>query len=156
TRFVIGFVLVAIPAALMGGTLPVAVRALVRHADGLGRVVGHLYACNTFGAAIGALALPFVLLPALGMRATLLACGATNLAVAAAAWNAGRGDAPPAAEPAGRRRRQPATPRPLPSGLLPAFFVSGFVALGLEVAWNRFFGTYFGSSIYSYAVILAL
>jgi spermidine synthase len=155
TRFAIGFVLVAIPAALMGGTLPVAVRVLVRRADGLGRVVGHLYACNTFGAAVGALALPFVLLPALGMRATLFACGVTNLALGAAAWIAGRGDAPPAAAPAGRRRA-PGSPRPLPSGLLPAFFVSGFVALGLEVAWNRFFGTYFGSSIYSYAVILAL
>ncbi len=154
-RFLIGFLFVAVPAFLMGGTLPVATRHLVRQAGGLGRSLGRLYALNTLGAAIGVVALPFVLLPSLGVRATLLACGVTNIAIGLVAWGiAGRGaPVPGAAVPAPGAS---ATGSPMPSGLLVAFFLSGFVALALESVWNRFFAMYFGSSIYSYAVILAL
>jgi len=77
-RFLIGFAFVAAPAFLLGGTLPVAARYVVRGRDAVGRIVGLLYAINTFGAVVGALVLPFMLLPLLGLRATLLACGATN------------------------------------------------------------------------------
>src|SRR5262249_45963663 len=34
-----------------------------------------------------------------------------------------------------------------------AFFLSGFVAVALEVVWNRFFVMYTGSSLYGYAII---
>jgi spermidine synthase len=146
-RALIGFGFVAVPALLMGGTLPVAGRYLVRRSEDVGRDVGLLYAANTLGAAAGALALPFLLLPALGMRATLLLCGVTNLAIAAMVW------------PATGAVAAPATPAPRTApdtDLLPAFFLSGLVALALEVVWNRFFVVYIGSSIYSYALILCL
>src|SRR5262245_12062856 len=152
-RFAIGFTFVAVPAFLMGGTFPVAARYLVRTADALGSNIGLLYALNTLGAALGALALPFTLLPAFAVRATLLACGVANLAIAVAAWIAGRG-AP--AVPVEAVAPRAASVRGVPRGLLPAFFLSGFAALALEVLWNRFFGIYFGSSLYSYAIILFL
>jgi spermidine synthase len=154
-RFGIGFLFVAVPAALMGGTLPVAARYVVRAAGTVGHGVARLYAINTLGACAGVLLLPFVLLPALGIRATLVACGLVNLGIGAAAWRAARGAPPlasagqaPAAVP--RARGEEGAPR----GLLAAFFLSGFVALALETVWNRFFGIYFGSSIYAYAVVL--
>jgi len=148
-RFTIGFGFVAVPAFLMGGTLPVAARYLVDRREAIGRSVGLLYAVNTMGAAAGALALPFALLPWLGVRRTLFACAATNLAVAAVAWATSR------AVPASFSRGE-VTRAARPGGLLLAFFVSGFVALALEVLWNRFFVMYVGSSIYSYALILFL
>jgi spermidine synthase len=152
-RFLVGFAFVAAPAFLMGGTLPVAARYVVRGRNAIGHGVGLLYAVNTVGAAVGALALPFVLLPLLGIRATLLACGATNLAIAALAWAA----APGVRTSSPLEHATAAAPSPRgPRQLLAAFFVSGFVALALEVLWNRFFAMYVGSSIFSYAVILFL
>jgi spermidine synthase len=153
-RFLIGFLFVAAPAALMGGTLPVMVRHLVRRSDAVGRDVARLYAVNTLGACAGALLLPFALLPAFGIRACLLAGGAVNAAIGVIAWVAA-GWATPAAAPAAPAPERPAA-GPAASRLLPAFFLSGFVALGLEAVWNRFFGIYFGSSIYAYAVILCV
>src|SRR5262249_45349082 len=131
-RFVLGFTFVAIPAFLMGGTLPVATRYVVRRANELGRGIAQLYALNTFGAAAGVLLLPFVFLPALGVRWTLLAAGVVNLSIAAAAWRgAGRVDEDVAT---GRRVAVPFAPAP--RSTLVAFFLSGFVALALEIVWN--------------------
>ncbi|MBI3767048.1 MAG: fused MFS/spermidine synthase [Deltaproteobacteria bacterium] len=154
-RFLIGFGFVAIPALLMGGTLPVATRYVVRHSEQVGREVGLLYALNTAGAAVGALVLPFGLLPWLGMRRTLIATAATNVAIALAAMSA-VGREPAAAAPAPSSDRTRAAVPAVGRGVLPAFFLSGFVALALEVVWNRFFAMYVGSSIYSYAIILFL
>lgn len=154
-RFLIGFAFVTVPAFLMGGALPVATRYVVRSSAQVGREIGLLYALNTAGAAAGVLLLPFVLLPWLGMRATLLASGATNVAIALVAWAAARREATAAPVPAPVRRDANA-PAPRVAGVLAAFFLSGFVAIALEVVWNRFFAMYVGSSIYSYAVILFL
>src|SRR5262245_32211634 len=117
-RVLVGFAFVAVPALLMGGTLPVAGRYLVRRSADVGRGIGLLYALNTLGAAIGALALPFFLLPALGVRASLFLCGGTNLAIAAAAWRAAA---------ASRALESPSRTEALRPAvdLLPAFFLSG-------------------------------
>jgi spermidine synthase len=155
-RFLIGFGFVAAPAFLMGGTVPVAARYLVRRPNAIGRGVGLLYAINTFGAAVGALVVPFALLPLLGIRASLLACGAANLMIAGVAWAAATGArAVPASDARKAQCGAAASPRGV-RGVRAAFFVSGFVGLALEVLWNRFFAIYVGSSIYSYALILSL
>jgi spermidine synthase len=151
-RFAIGFAFVFVPAFLMGGTLPAATRHLVAEGRAIGPAVGRLYAVNTLGAACGVLLLPYVLLPALGLRNTLLVTALTNLAIAAAAMRAARAFAVDEAQP--RPADVGERPRRLP--LLVAFFLSGFVALALEVLWNRFFSMYIGSSIYSYAIVLTL
>jgi spermidine synthase len=154
-RFLIGFAFVTVPAFLMGGTLPVATRYVVRSAAQVGREIGLLYALNTAGTAAGVLLLPFVLLPWLGMRATLLASGVTNVAIAFVAWAAARRE-PEAAPLPAPARREASSHSARAAGVLAAFFLSGFVAIALQVVWNRFFAMYIGSSIYSYAVILFL
>jgi spermidine synthase len=47
------FVLVGVPAFLMGGTIPVMLRAVRPSADGIGGAGGALYAANTAGAIAG-------------------------------------------------------------------------------------------------------
>jgi len=151
-RFVLGFSFVALPAFLMGGTLPVATRYMVRRSNEVGRGIAQLYALNTLGAAAGVLLLPFVFLPALGVRRTLLAAGVINLSIAAAAWRGAREIHEDVAT--GRRATVPFAR--VPRSTLAAFFLSGFVALALEVVWNRFFVMYTGSSVYGYAIIAFL
>src|SRR5881409_576162 len=52
----------------------------------LGLTAGLLYVGNTAGAAMGALSVPFLLLPGMGVQTTVWLCVAGNLSVALAAW----------------------------------------------------------------------
>ena len=81
-RFVVSFVLIAIPTTLMGGTFPLMVRLLREGGREMGRAAGSAYAVNTAGAALGTLALPFVLLPWLGVTWALVAAALANGAAA--------------------------------------------------------------------------
>lgn len=139
--------LVAAPAFLMGGTLPV----LLRAADpGEGRVAttgGRLYAANTAGAIAGALLAPFVLIPWLGVQGTALAAALANVVVAACAWLLDRGpSATPAAvgdEPAGSRTA------------LALYAVAGGLALGYEVVWSQAIVQFMSTRAYAFAIVLA-
>lgn len=75
------------PMLLLGMTFPVAARvAGTGHAD-VGRRIGMVYAANVFGAIIGSFLGGFILLPRLGVEASLLLLGACSVALAVAlAW----------------------------------------------------------------------
>src|SRR3990172_3721507 len=78
-EFVLVFALLVVPTTLMGATLPVLSQALVGNDGAARRDVGALYAINTFGAVLG-VALPgYVLLPALGNRATSVLAASGNI-----------------------------------------------------------------------------
>lgn len=57
----VNFLLVIIPALLMGATLPILITYTVKRWDNVGRATGHLYAINTLGATIGAFITGFIL-----------------------------------------------------------------------------------------------
>src|SRR5262249_5088489 len=69
----------------MGATLPLLASYAVRRDDQIGSRVGLLYAANTTGAIAGTVTAAFVLLPALGLRHTVLVGAAVNALVFAAA-----------------------------------------------------------------------
>jgi spermidine synthase len=73
------------PTVLMGMSLPFLVRAVVTDVARAGRRIGWLYGINVLGAAIGALATPWLLLPRLGLRGAVLAAAGANLIVGALA-----------------------------------------------------------------------
>ncbi len=79
---------VVLPAALLwGASFPLALAAAVRAGEAPRRAVGRLYAANTAGAIVGALATTFVLIAALGSQRTqqLLIVGAAGAALLLAA-----------------------------------------------------------------------
>src|SRR5262245_5174705 len=78
-RFVFATLVLIVPTALMGATLPVLSSFYARDAARIGFRVGSLYALNTFGAVLGAAATGFVLIPALGMTAATTAAATTNI-----------------------------------------------------------------------------
>ena len=153
-----------LPAFLMGGTLPVMGQYLVRRASELGRTASALYALNTFGAAVGALAAGFVLPAHLGFRASYLLAMTINCVVAAAAgWWSTREPLPGVDRPvkaAGNADdAEPAAAAaddipPTTIGLLA--LASGFLTLGLEVLWTRMFAQVLQNSVYTFAMILAV
>ena len=84
TAWILPFLMVGVPAFLMGGTLPIAIRAWSRARDGVSSLGGNAYAANAAGGVASALLTTFILLPALGVHGTAYAAAAFNLAAAAA------------------------------------------------------------------------
>jgi spermidine synthase len=163
-RFALALAAVAPATFLMGMTLPLLTRYLVRTLDEAGARLGELYAANTIGAMAGTLLGGFVLIELLGLRLTSYLAVALNLAAGLGAlalsrrWEAVPEDD---GEPAARRERpaRPEVPRWFRSRrrvVLAATFVSGFVALALEVLWTRMLAEGTGSNIYVFTTILAV
>src|SRR5262249_34915108 len=74
--------LVIVPTMAMGGTLPVLSRAIAfGESDERATRLGALYAINTLGGAIGALGSAYLVLPAAGIRATMLGAAFANAAI---------------------------------------------------------------------------
>ena len=161
TRFGLAFLILLPVTILMGATVPVMGRALVRGAGELGAGAGRLYAWNTLGAAAGSGLGGFLMIPALGLRWSTLTVAALNLTIAAIAWRlrasseAAEGS-PNAARPA-PPPISPATVLPSASELrwlLACYGVSGFAALAFEVVLTRVLILVYGSSVYAFSVVL--
>lgn len=136
------------PTLLMGATLPLLVQHFAAGRDPA-HAAGLLYAVNSLGAAVGAFAAGFLLIPAAGLVGAALAAVAVNLAVGAAAFLVGRPSAPPA---------PPAPPAPIPRAgkiAIAAYALSGFAALTYEIAWTRSITLAIGSTVHAFTLILA-
>jgi spermidine synthase len=153
TMALLALLLLAVPAAAMGATYPLAVRWIQRP--------GTLYAANTAGAAIGAALTGFVLLPALGMFGTTLVGVALNVVAAVGALALARRSfgGPDKARPTYGLAR-PANPEGAPymrSSVwlaLVAAAVAGLVSLLLQVTWTRILAMVLGPTTYAFSAML--
>ncbi|MBI2187794.1 MAG: tetratricopeptide repeat protein [Acidobacteria bacterium] len=165
-RVATSLLLIALPAAMMGATLPMAVRGFAGRPDRAAGEAGLLYAVNTIGAACGAALTGFVLLPALGLRLTTLAGVAANVVAAAVAWRLASSlvVAPvprPISTSAPARVRRGRAQAPMPHTNMPrpwlaaaALGVSGGVALLYEVVWTRALALVLGPTTYAFSTML--
>jgi MFS family permease len=86
-KVVLAVLALFIPTFFMGGTICVLGQVFVSSPDKLGVTGSGLYAANTLGATMGALSVPFMLLPALGARWSYFAAVAASFLVGlAACW----------------------------------------------------------------------
>jgi spermidine synthase len=148
-RLIFAFVLLVIPAMLMGATLPTGVRALRPSSDEYTRILGTLYGWNTLGAMAGALAGEFFLIRRFGIRGTGIVAGALDLFAGAIvlmlpAWQK-RVDASRRTTWSTRLVRQ-----------LIAAGICGFALLALEVLWFRFLVLFVLANALAFAVMLAV
>ncbi|WP_404804832.1 fused MFS/spermidine synthase [Metapseudomonas lalkuanensis] len=144
------FALVGLPAFLMGGTLPVLVRALTPADGQMGEAGGRLYAANTAGAIAGTLLAAFVLLPQLGVTGSALAAASLNLLAAAGAWLARRSDEVAAQPEFARVPRSPAARL-----AIALYCLAGGVALGYEVVWSQSIVQFMSTRTFAFAMVLA-
>ena len=166
-EFVLVFALLVVPTTLMGATLPVLSQALVGNDGAARRDVGALYAINTFGAVLGVALAGYVLLPALGNRATSVLAASGNIVAGIialaysrrAARRAGAlsvtGDPPTAALDA--RATSPEGGLESASGatsITVALAISGAVSMLYEVGWTRALALAIGSSTYAFTSML--
>jgi spermidine synthase len=150
----LAFAAIVIPAAAMGGTLPVLADLVDAGSEHLGLNVGWLYAVNTAGAALGAAAFPVILLRLLGSHGTVLLCAAGNIVIALAAfWMSSQW---PEAAPSRKHGHRAEGLQTQQRVLLALAFVSGAGMFALQVLWNRAFAQVHANSIYSFAVIVTV
>lgn len=145
------FCLVGLPAFLMGGTLPVLVRALTPRDGQMGEAGGRLYAANTAGAILGTLLAAFVLLPQLGVTGAAGVAALLNLLAALGAWF-------------GRGKNEQALPAPAFETLtrtpqarlaIALYSLAGGVALGYEVVWTQSIVQFMSTRAFAFSVVLA-
>jgi len=157
-KFVFAFVVLLVPTFLMGGTLPVLTRAFAGdRSDELRRELALFYGLNTVGGVLGCLGAGYLLIEFWGLRTSLLATGAVNLALGVAALALSRmpvsgGGAPVAAVEPVFTPDPGAAARRLATWLIG---ITAFASLLYEIAWTRTLILVVGSSTYAFTTILA-
>ena len=150
----ITFVILMIPTACMGATLPMLMRYAVRTDDQVGPRVGLLYSLNTTGAIAGTVAAAFFLLPSIGLLGTIVVGAIINLMIfAIAALLAKRLDSLHTSNIA-QPKQQGTGWRPA-AWILPVMAMSGFATFCYEVLWTRLLSHILGGSIIAFATMLA-
>ncbi len=154
-HFAFGAVLLIPPTVCMGGTFPLMCRFFARRKSG--GQIGRLYAFNTFGATLGAFSAGYLLIPNMGLTATLYLAVAGNLMIAAAAWKfstvpglSGGRDISAATRPLQPvRAREHLVP-------LAAIAMIGFLSLAYEILWTRVLLLFLGNTTFAFSMILSV
>ncbi|MBI3606838.1 MAG: fused MFS/spermidine synthase [Nitrospirae bacterium] len=161
-QFFLAALIIVIPTTLMGATLPILTRFSARELGTVGRLVGALYAVNTFGAVLGTYLAGFELLPLLGMRTTLIVAAGLNIAIGGAILfidrrveTSGVPQEEEAPEPAMAQAPEvPPVSQLVAWWLMVGFALSGSASMIYEIAWTRALTLIIGSSTYAFSAML--
>ena len=156
-RWGIAALLILPQTILLGMTFPLMSGGLIRRFPGrAGNLLGSLYFTNSIGAAIGALAAVFILLPWVGLPGAMVSAGILNFVVAALAWWLAREPEPTIARPTAT----PAEPEqrllhnPLLRLVLLGTALSGAASFVYEIVWIRMLSMAVGSTMHSFELML--
>ena len=136
------------PTILMGGTLPLVLRATTKAREEVGASSGFFYGVNTTGAVLGTAFAGFFSIWQLGLYRTLIIAAGFNLIAAIGSLVV----APRFAIEA--TPKQPVSTGPRRRWLLMIFFAMGATSLAYEVFWTRILLFHLGSSVYAYSLML--
>lgn len=142
------------PTFLMGLSLPVLARAMIRDLPGAAVKTGRLYGANTLGAAAGALLTTWLLLPLFGMEGAVHHAVLFNAVCAAGIlpllWQRGSN-----AEEATLKIHRDEACWSLRRCLM-IYALSGFIALALEMLWFRLLGVMLKSTAFTFGTLLTI
>ncbi|MGR3219159.1 MAG: fused MFS/spermidine synthase [Candidatus Anammoxibacter sp.] len=180
-RFVLSFALLLIPTTLMGATLPVLSKFIIRQYRDIRSGVGLLYGANTFGAALGCLITGFFLIKTYGVSTTVRIAVITNIVIGILVLileragffciaenrelKADGGGAGNVERENGRKRLKSQekkesreADRRKPDGdatvVLAVIGLAGFTSIAYEIIWTRMLSSLFINSIYSFTTML--
>ncbi|PJK15330.1 spermidine synthase [Lysobacteraceae bacterium NML07-0707] len=156
-RWAVAAALIIPQTVLLGMTFPLMSGGLIRRFPKQdGNLLGGLYFTNSIGAAIGALAAAFILLPQVGLPGAMLVAGVLNLLVAALAlWLARAPEPAPLTESKAKTDSDKATLQPLLRLVLLSTALSGAASFAYEIIWIRMLGMAVGSTLHAFELMLA-
>lgn len=156
-RFSLAFLYLLIPTTLMGGTLPVLSKVMVKNIDALGWNIGRLYSANNFGAFVGCFLAGFFMMRSIGLHNSIYAAAGLNMLSALIVFlllplfkkNVGFEQD----KSLGSHDRK--LPGYVVRFILWAFAIEGFAALAYEVIWTRILlGFSYDKSVYFYTTVI--
>jgi spermidine synthase len=159
-RFLLAFPVLALPAGMMGGTLPALVRGLTSERRMLPQQIGLLYGINTAGAACGTLLTGALAIELLGLWNSVLVAASLNFGIALVVFRHLRGKEQTAAEvvknevSAARLRQHLRKPEVLFATV--AVVLTGVLSMGYEIVWTRLLSLTMGSSTYAFTIVLGI
>ncbi len=157
-RWVIAGLLILPQTILLGMTFPLMSGGLIRRFPGRdGSSLGGLYFTNSIGAAVGALAAVFILLPWVGLPGAMVTAGILNFLVAALAWWLAREPEPVVAAPSMVKiaPEQRLLHNPLLRLVLFGTALSGAASFAYEIVWIRMLSMAVGSTMHAFELMLA-
>jgi len=148
--------LIGPPSVLMGATIPLLTQALARSLDDSTRVHALIYASNTAGAFVGALAAGFFLVPTLGLAGCVVSMGFVNTAVGSAFVALGRRAPGPTQllAPEADSPHTTLTPR-IRVALAGTALLAGFAMMALQTTLNRIGALSLGASQFTFSIVVA-
>lgn len=144
------------PTVLMGGTLPVLVRFVVRALPELGRSLAFLYFVNSAGAALGCLVAGFWLVASFGLDASMMIGACTNVTIGLLFLRLHRMASSGHAESqdSNAKLAQSKLSEGRARLLLLLVFVAGALSMVYELVWIRLLSLVLGSSTYAFSLML--
>ena len=149
---IVTFIVLVVPTACMGATLPMLTRYAVHKDKDVGPRVGLLYSINTLGAIAGTLVAAFLLLPALGLWGTIIVGALVNLVVFGVAALLAKHTTVENLKSGKTRSSFGWSPE---GWILPVMFFSGVATFSYEVLWTRLLSHILGGSVIAFATMLA-
>lgn len=150
------------PTVLMGATLPAISRWIAHSREGAASL-GFFYAANIVGAVIGCTLAGFFLLRVFDVYVTSAVAVAANLIGGAVALAIARSAPSRVHEPAEDETEAVSSidtatdaGQVIRTRVLWLIGLSGLTALGAQVVWTRLLSLYFGGTVYTFSVILAV
>ena len=153
-RLVLSFVVLLIPAMLMGGILLLLGRSAKEKCAGFR--ADRLFTISTLAAGVGCIAAAFFLVQLLGLKASVYLGVAINLILAGAAFGLDRSWSETSVDLL--QDGDDGSGVSLAEGMWPlllwTFAVSGFCAMAYPVLWTRILVPFLGNSAYAFSVML--
>ncbi len=170
-RFIFSAILLLVPTVLMGMTFPVLSQYLVSKKESTDKIA-YLYAINTSGAILGCLVSGFVLLPLVGLNKTIILGSILNFGIFLAvlifkdkfkeeSLNEKLSSSLSSLFDSDHKQKKLETLAKntlkdlSEKSLLSIIFLTGFIALGLEVVWSKALALILGSSVYALTITLS-
>ncbi|MEO0137400.1 MAG: fused MFS/spermidine synthase [candidate division WOR-3 bacterium] len=154
-RWLVSFLILLVPASLMGGTFPVMSKIYLQQGFEIKKGIGMVYGIHTLGGVLGALLTGFLFIRNLGMIATQLLAILINLIISLSLFRI---------QPA--RAVEDLKPKSFTSkpNLMEGFsrflpmvaFLTGFASLACEIFWLRALLIFLTNSTYTFAIILGV
>lgn len=165
--FLFAFIFLMLPSICIGAGFPIINKILIREENEIGHGVSRVYFIETFGSVLGALAAGFWLIPMFGNNATIFFASGLSLIIGGLLFlffkkyvlteSISENNSP---ESIGVRHFAPSLnesaaiiKNPL---FLFALFLTGFLALALEVLYTKTLILFIGSSTYAFSLILII
>ncbi len=155
-RFLASFLILLLPATLMGGTYPVILKYLARHQGELGALASRFYWLNTVGAVTGAGLAGFVLLWSLGIWGAIIVAAGLNMVAAGLVLLCVMQSSPNNLPDSGDTTARPSKTPPVGAiWVLLTAGISGLSAMMFEIGWARILAILLSSTTYAFTLMLA-